>query len=40
LICFSSPLPDAFSMFESGLLKGVMKKMGKVISRKLTVLNI
>ncbi|UCD17171.1 MAG: hypothetical protein JSV44_12085 [Candidatus Zixiibacteriota bacterium] len=40
LICFTSPVPYAFVMFEAGILKDITEKFGAVLNRELRFLNI
>ena len=40
LICFTSPVPYAFVMFENGFLQEIMEQFGTVLSRETRLINI
>jgi len=40
LICFTSPVPYAFVMFEKGFLQDIMEQFGVVLNREMQLINI
>ncbi|MBN2225904.1 MAG: hypothetical protein JW763_00920 [candidate division Zixibacteria bacterium] len=40
LVCFTSPVPYAFVMFEKGFLQEIMEQFGSVLNRETRLINI